>query len=182
MKQTIVLLLGCLLLISVFNLIKEDIPSYRLTQDELVSFTDSIRQVATEEVIVEFKQDYVQTGMLDMKYFNATLTARVTGRVLVGYEDFDIYHIDNTERIVDVVTPPKSVLAVEHNIDYSGVSHGIFNSISRESLNEFEKQLVDKIRNHPKVEKALKTKNTDFFNHITSFKNYKISWNYEQPY
>jgi hypothetical protein len=180
MKQLIFLFLISLLLVSLFNVLKTEQSEFRLSQDELVSFTDSIRQVATEEVIIEFTQKYVQPGWIDL--LNSTITARVTGRVVIGYESFDIYHIDNNERIVDVVTSPKSILAVEHNIDYSGVDTGLFNSLTRESLNEFEKQLVDKIKNHPKVEKALKTKNTDFFNHITSFKNYKISWNYEQPY
>lgn len=180
MRQVILLLLFSLLLVSLFNAVKENTPSYKLTQDELISFTDSIRQVATEEVVIEFTQKYVQPGWVSL--LNSTITARVTGRVLVGYESFDIYHIDNTERIVDVVTSPKSILAVEHNIDYSTVDSRVFNQISRESLNEFEKQLIEKIKEHPKVERALKTKNTDFFNHISSFKNYKISWNYEQPY
>ncbi|HMT01825.1 MAG TPA: hypothetical protein PKD00_00705 [Burkholderiales bacterium] len=166
-------LLCCLVFLVFFIYLKS--PTERFDTTELAAFADSISELATDKVVVEFVQNYTEPGIVDVGFLNTTLKARIVGIALVGYKGFDFSLVGEE---VHFYAPTKEILSIEKRVDWINVSEGWFNTLTKEQLQKLEDDAVLKIENHPLVVKALKTENSSFFNSITAFKGRKIVWNY----
>ena len=92
--------------------------------------------------------DYKDYYGYDLAPFRKKALIRVKAKVSVGYdlEKIKITTLPDRKVIVISEIPPPELLSIEHDLDYYDIQEGVFNSFSREELNELNARAKEFVR------------------------------------